>query len=258
MIKLANEDGKLAHSKFFSRVFGNSTLTTVEHEPAKGSRADDITAYEDQYHFCSRDRASRPKILLQFRTCQPRQGATPSKYLIYDDKVVLDYLDRPIVDFDGIPLTLSSKVEGWLLETMRRYNSKISWADIMARINRRGDSENITENRLSERTRRFRAVGRCVAWDHKKGSRALEDHLLSLMTAEMVAKKVAKNTTEGLDDIDGTNGEAKFIESLNLGTAAKNARKRAVSGEVKNREAKRQKNILKGSKNWIKAQLASE
>lgn len=41
-------------------------------------------------------------------------------YLMSEDKVVMDVNNRPIKDYKGAPLVISTEAEGWLLEGLYR------------------------------------------------------------------------------------------------------------------------------------------
>ena len=120
---------------------------------------------------------------------------------MWNDRVVLDHRGIPIRDL-VLPLTISSKIgeEEARLEAMLRSNTNIGWGDIFARIFRRGDTLmkiRIIRNQLNMRLVRFHVTARLISWNPKSGSEALETCLLSIMTAEMIAK----NSTKGLPDL---------------------------------------------------------
>ena len=55
-------------------------------------------------------------------------------WLYNDGLVVLDVDNHPIKDYKDIPLTLSSRVEGALVEAIRRLDPRITIPDIAARL----------------------------------------------------------------------------------------------------------------------------
>ena len=165
--------------------------------------------------------------------------------------MILDYKHEAIRAFN-LPLTISSKIghEAARLEAMFRSDSRIDWKDILARILRRGvTSTKIAKirNQLNMCLVRFRIRARLLSFSHKSGSEALETYLLTIMTAEMVAK----NTTRGLGDVDPSSDEKAFIELLNLG-----ARRNIQSRTPKRREKLRTK--LARADAWAQAQIAKE
>ena len=181
-----------------------------------GARSDDRTSYHRRYDFQGKIRADRPDCLFYLKEPDFHRHDRPPPKLVWNGKVVLDYRGEPILDY-AIPLTISSKIgkEPARLEAMLRSNKKIHWNDILARIIRRGATKKTIsqlQNSLNVSVVRFRIEARLISFGPRLGSKALENHLLSSMTAEMVVK----NTTRGLADLVHWSGEKSFIETLNL------------------------------------------
>ena len=130
----------------------------------------------------------------------------------------MDYKDEAIRAFE-LPLTISSKIgqEEARLEAMLRYDARVEWTDILARILRRGATTTSTtkfRNQLNMRLVRFRLQARLLSHGPKSNSKALKTYLLTTMTPEMVAK----NTTRGLVDMDPSSDERAFVEMFNMRT----------------------------------------
>ena len=55
-------------------------------------------------------------------------------YLYDGERVVIDLEGRPVKAYRDIPLTLSSEVEGGLLQAIVDYHPRITWPDLKARL----------------------------------------------------------------------------------------------------------------------------
>ena len=55
-------------------------------------------------------------------------------FMFDDGRVVLDMDNHPVVDYEDIPIVLSSAFEGWCMEAIHRIDSRIERADWRARM----------------------------------------------------------------------------------------------------------------------------
>lgn len=83
-------------------------------------------------------------------------------------RVVVDAINnRPLKDFDNLPITISKKVEGWLLEAWERQDRKIDVEDLIQRMPFAANDDvwntRKFSNALTQRKDRFRNRGRCTA-----------------------------------------------------------------------------------------------
>ena len=179
-----------------------------------GAGTDDKTSFHPRFDFCGKDRADRPDCLFYLYKPSTTHREESTEYLVWNGQVLLDYKDEAIRAFE-LPLTISSKIgqEEARLEAMLRYDARVEWTDILARILRRGatsTSASRLRNQFNMRLVRFRLVARLLSHGPRSSSEALETYLLTTMTAEMVAK----NTTRGLVDMDPSSDEKAFVEWL--------------------------------------------
>lgn len=198
------------------------------HERDSGKHQDDITSFHPDQKGWGEDRSCRPNILFQFEAPQNYKDQKQEVgNMMYGDKIVLDPDNRPVRNFQEIPLTVSSKVEGWLMEAIRRQNHQITPSDFRARMPRDPSASNLrdsagnwtgpgddplcTPGALDMRMTRWRAKHRCIAWTKKAGSEELKADLWGKMTD---AQKNA-NSTEGMQDAD--NQELQSIQAINKG-----------------------------------------
>lgn len=231
-----------------------SVLTHVGFQRAHGTEADDKTAYHPLCDFSGQE-GDRPRILLQFRPCRPtRDPSGPTGILVWAGKVVLDYLNHTIPNFPCLPLTLSSRAEAWLLEAICRWDSRIKLEDILARIVCRGatfaDVERMVK-RFSMARSRFRKVAREISWEKQPGCDELETYMHSTMTAEMLAK----NTTEGLTDVDEHGDEHRYIKTLSMGSA-KSRESKTSTKQSKRNELQRKIALCNAAEKWVDSQMA--
>ena len=226
------------------------SLTSIDYKSMLGAGTDDKTSFHPRFDFCGEDRADRPECLFYLYKPSTIHREESTEYLVWNGRVLLDYKDEPIRAFE-LPLTISSKIgqEEARLEAMLRYDARVEWTDILARILRRGatsTSASRFRNKLNMRLVRFRLQARLLSHGARSGSEALETYLLTTMTAEMVAK----NTTRGLVDMDQHSDEKAFVELLNMGP-----RKKALLKKDWRRELETK---LTRADAWAKAQTAWE
>ena len=215
-----------------------------------GAGTDDKTSFHTCFDFCGKDRADRPECLFYFHKPSTTHREEPTKYLVWNGRVVLDYEDKAIRAFE-LPLTISSEIgqEEARLEAMLRYDGRVKWTDILARILRPGAtsiSASSFPKQLSMRLVKFRLQARLLSYGTKSSREAMETYLLTTMTAEMVAK----NTTRGLLDMDPSSDERAFIELLNMGT-----RRKDLSNKTWRRVPE---TMLTRADAWAQAQIAWE
>lgn len=157
--------------------------------------------------------------------------------MMYEGHILLDPDNRPIRNFREIPLAISSKLEGWVIEAIRRQHSQIAANDFRARMPRdpsgqsardvngtwtgTGKDPLCTSGSIDMKMTRWRMRHRCASWVEKAGSRLLRDYFWEQMTPE----NQAVNTTEWMTDVTDKN-EIKLIESLNEGMYPKRSKKR--------------------------------
>lgn len=199
---------------------------------------EDITSFHADQKDWGEDRSCRPKVLFQFEAPPNwKEAKDEVGMMLHENKIVLDPDNRPVRDFKVIPLTVSSKVEGWLMEAIRRQNHQITPNDFRARMPRDPSGKNLrdstgkwigqekdalcTSGGLDMRMTRWRMSHRCIAWTKKAGSDSFRNYLHSKMTAE----QRQANSTEGMQDVTDK-GELKNIQSFNLGKYMQRSRKR--------------------------------
>lgn len=147
-------------------------------------------------------------------------------YLYFADCLVVDYRGRPIRPFRDIPLTLSSKIEGWRVEAIRRPDSRISHEDLSARMCVKIKVVNgqpvrtpfVRKGAISAKSRRYREASGTVTWESREGSKTLRDYFWSLLPQECKDKNLAMPR-------DLTEHEKAQVATINLGKYPKRARK---------------------------------
>ena len=143
----------------------------------------------------------------------PKNDRPPNdvSWLFDEGRVVLDLDNDPIKDYKDIPLTLSSEVEGALMEAISRLDDEIHIYDFWARLSvhpfRATIQHLLTRNRpkycknggiltpgaLSRRMGRFRMENAVTALDTRKGSANLRQFLWDRMSP---AAQAANSTRE--------------------------------------------------------------
>ena len=110
--------------------------------------------------------------------------------------LVLDHDNHPVRVFPDLPTTLSSAVEGWLIEAISRLDHRILSRDIWARLplelektrpgRRKSNSEQdlFGLSTIGNRRFHFREDEGLLAWHKRKNSKQIEDFVKSRLSAE--------------------------------------------------------------------------
>ncbi|KAL9125141.1 MAG: hypothetical protein Q9217_005608 [Psora testacea] len=115
------------------------------------------------------------------------------------DRIVLDHDNHPLRVFRDLPLTLSTEVEGWLLEAYCRLDSRIERKDIRARMPRQrvySDGRIVNLFGLSaigNKRSRFRDCQNLASWEERSGTAAKKENLKKKMPPEAVAANTTKD-----------------------------------------------------------------
>lgn len=108
-------------------------LTKIEYPRDSGTAPTDVTAFHKDQEDWGPERDQRPDILHQYEKRGHQNPTYLVPLLIHKEAIVLDYNNRPILDFENMPMTVSSKLEGWLQEAMIRKDARIDVADFRVR-----------------------------------------------------------------------------------------------------------------------------
>lgn len=109
--------------------------------------------------------------------------------MYFNGFLVVDHKGKPLKPFRGIPLTLSSKLEGWRAEAFRRADPRIRNIDLMVRMPIKVETSAngmptrepvVKENTVAGRQSRFREQAGAVTWG-KGGSAKAHDFLWALL-----------------------------------------------------------------------------
>ena len=158
------------------------------------------------------------------------------QWLYEDGCVVLDLDNWPLNAFESIPLTLSSNVEGGLMEAIIRYDDRIKMEDLWARlsvllfltslwrtlINRRpgicGRGAIYVPHTLTQRRSRFRERNYVTCWGApRRGTENLQQYIQNLMSPAMIAA----NSTRELHK--PSKAEQRESKKVNAGKHNQNA-----------------------------------
>lgn len=211
------------YDQWFSGIFGadqgqaQQSQGKYDVERARGRMPNDVTAFlESQRHWSIQN---LPDILFQYNKLDHRNPDYEPENRI-DPKTGLEQRDprtgRVLRKFRNIPETLSSKVEGWLLEAIMREDDRITLKDIFAYIPE-GPEKPKDEHALQMRTKRFREEYRLRSWCSRAGSSWWEEQIEQEMTPE----QKAQNTTRGLRRF--TSAELRAIRLKRRGTCPQRA-----------------------------------
>ena len=103
---------------------------------------------------------------------------------VHNGMVMLDQDDRPLLNYPGLPLVLSSQLEGSRMEALKRVFPWLKNADIRARMPRmvtksRGERAPLSKfSTLGQRMTRFRAKAGLVPWNDRAGRLACKKRVI--------------------------------------------------------------------------------
>lgn len=147
----------------------------------------------------------------------------------HQGRLVLDYLNRPMIRFLDIPDVLATTFPGYAIEAIMRLDSRIQVQDILSRMptsvqRKSGKVAGMNKSSLNVRSLRFREVAGCLAWREKLGSKAMEEFLEANLAPELKAA----NTTKGFRDL--TQENIDWVKLRNKTSfAAREAKKKATA-----------------------------
>lgn len=148
-------------------------------------------------------RNDRPKVLFRIQKVPVPSPQEPVPFMWFGRRVI-DHNDGGMRWFDDLPDTISSAVEGFRLDAMRKMNPNIEWRDIIGRIpieyKVSGETrKTLTIPALSNRAMRFRRQAGILSWDHQDetGQEITLAFLRNLMGAAIVDSN--KTTEFGRD-----------------------------------------------------------
>ncbi|KAL8947582.1 MAG: hypothetical protein Q9222_006150, partial [Ikaeria aurantiellina] len=195
---------------------------------AKGTVVEDQTApHPDQLRWRFDRREHFPDILLQYKQTAGRENEVPP--VMYWRKHIVVAIDRdPLWDFPHIPSTLSSNVEGGLLEALERLNSSTRHKDLSARAYEENVPRHPTEkqiraihNKFAGRMRRFREKHCVITWSNERsGSKGLLEYIDAILPPDLKAQ----NTTRGFRDLRP--GELLQARASNFGKYPQRSRRK--------------------------------
>ncbi len=151
-------------------------------------------------------------------------------------RVIIDVItNKPLRAFAHIPITISTKVEGWLLEAWFRQDASLKAEDLIQRMpytstdNVYADRKLI--NRLVRRRELFRDSGRCLSWTKDTYTKTWDLNLLEEIKTN--PDPADPNSTRHLQDL--TVGETTAVKDTIYisGNHLKKAGGRQLEGEKK-------------------------
>lgn len=121
---------------------------------------------------------------------------------IDDGRVVLDVDNLPVKGYHSIPLTLSSEMEGYLIEMILRMDTRITHRDLRARMPHTiqtvtGTKPIFSLSAISWRLTRFRLENACPSWAEQQPSGGLKRFVMSLLSEE----GLKRNSTQELSGL---------------------------------------------------------
>ena len=195
---------------------------------SRGSTTHDKTCFHPDQEAWGPDRSDRPDILFQYNKPKKSKRHEPLpdvEKLMWNGLVIVDKKTLlPLRDFPNIPLCLSSRVEGWLLEALMRQDSRIIHEDLVARmpLSIRGPDTKT----LSMRRSRFRWGAGCKSWVSRSASENINNYLDSLVP------KVFQdaNCTRGWRDL--TDSEVDAMKAASKGKYPERSRAKDQTKKV--------------------------
>ncbi|KAL8926718.1 MAG: hypothetical protein Q9208_002792 [Pyrenodesmia sp. 3 TL-2023] len=181
----------------------------THHQP-HGAAANDRTAPvaypPDQltWGFGSRDQYPAINFVLERKDyTHPNYEVTAWRYNGY---LVLDLSRKPIRNFRHLPYTISSRIPGGHIEALMRFDDRVDYADIRARMpptiivsqNGKAVEKPLKHVRtLSAVTQRYRQSAGCPSWYDEPEGEALNNYVKSILPSECIAE----NSTRGFRNL---------------------------------------------------------
>lgn len=246
----------------------DSTLGQYLHEPERGIHQDDVTTLpwndpleHKQKDWNLKDRKNgwadvKDKLGYQVLYLIDRPDKKPETpevgFMMYDNKIMLDPDDNPIIDWPGIPRLFSSALEGSRIEALRRIYPWLSIYQFRARMPRWVTKKTVGVSplhglsSLQQRISRFRQLYDCPAWKKVVRGSSLAEH-----TRERLAQQgLSLNSTEGLEPL--TRREVLRRKKAHVGQYPENAGINTLTEEEKIAKAARE------DARWREAQAKKE
>ena len=148
-------------------------------------------------------------------------------------RLVIDCDNHPVRRFTNIPLTLASNADAWLMEYIRRQDTRISSFDLRARmphfrVTAYGYQRPIgAASAISMTLNRFRTEQGFPSWNPRQGSDEIKAYIKSLLSE----KALAENSTEELPGL--TKRQRMESKSSSKGKYLVRAGARALSPDTR-------------------------
>lgn len=209
------------------------------HERRSGPDERDVTSFVSSQKDWGGDRDQRPDILfdlykpVQQNLPEPGYLFTPSPTQAFPELCVVidDYERQPLLNYPELPIIISTRVEGWLLEAWMRSNLEISIEDLLQRMpylpkdkREKAHGQGGFCNTLSGRRRDFRKTGRCLSWAGNSANASLFDRRI-INEVEANPEWHRDNTTRYLEDL--TKAHRERLEKENTAASAKRRAEKA-------------------------------
>lgn len=105
------------------------------HQPARGLAPNDETAFLETQRYWGPDRdSSWPPILRQAKRLDHQDPDNDLEAMYYYGMIVIDLDNHPVWNFEELPLVLSSNLEDWRAEALRRLDCRVEITDLLARM----------------------------------------------------------------------------------------------------------------------------
>ena len=189
-----------------------------DHAPDHGRLRDDITTFPrsdplGQKHWNLADRSSWGNIRdaegneVMYLLSKPDTDIeTPEPgFMMYNEIIMLDPDDHPVMDWPGIPRCFSSNIEGGRIEALRRVFPWLPLPQFRARMPRQFRTKTVGVkglfglSTLTQRLARFRQSYDCPPWKKSHVSKGADQ--LQHTKARLVEEGLNPNSTAGLQPL---------------------------------------------------------
>ena len=148
------------------------------------------TETPEDYQHCSTERKNWPAILHQYQpTVQDRAAIRPGIWY-YNGHMLLDTKNKPLLAWPSLPWTISTLVNGVMIECFTRSNLAMSFDDIVGRMPQTSSTR--LKGNISMRATRFRHTEGLIAWSPRMGSEDIKNYIDLLLGAD----RIEANSTE--------------------------------------------------------------
>ncbi|KAL6713170.1 hypothetical protein ACLMJK_009291 [Lecanora helva] len=178
---------------------------SYEHPDPRGAGPHDVTAFHPEYRIWGSVFDDRPQILFRFDPPSENVRLRKPDPMMHEGMIVLNHQNNPVLNWN-IPVTLSSKTSGSLMEAWKRMFPGLGQEDMRARMVRytfevtNGQRQRVAlpdkNTTVNMPMQRFRDRAGLIAWSTRPGSNTNREAIIGVMQSAENFDPTITNSTE--------------------------------------------------------------